>query len=101
MKPISLIVALFGLLALVPVLTGKDLTSAGLAAAALICAFTTFRSASISSFLKIFVGIFSIETVVFGLAAIAAHAGVWPAAYADYLVPDSLPLTVAIFSILV
>ena len=49
MKPLSLVVALFGLLALVPVVTGKDVTTAGLAAAALICAFTTFRSASISS----------------------------------------------------
>jgi vitamin B12/bleomycin/antimicrobial peptide transport system ATP-binding/permease protein len=67
----------------------------------LVCAYTTFRSSAISSFLKIFVGIFSIETIVFGLAVLAGRAGLWLAAYADYMVPDSLPLTVAIFSILV
>ena len=50
---------------------------------ALICAATTFRSVAISSFLKIFVGIFSIETILFGLAVLAGRAGLWLAAYAD------------------
>jgi putative ATP-binding cassette transporter len=101
MKLLSVCVALFGVIALVLAETAGDVMIAVLGGTALICAFTTFRSTAISSFLKIFVGIFSLETVVFGLAVVAGRAGLWLAAYADYMVPDSLPLTVAIFSILV
>ena len=72
-----------------------------LAAAAGLCAFTTWRSAAISSFLKIFVSIFSVETIVFGAARLLAEEGLWPAALADYALPESLPLTVAVFSIAV
>jgi len=101
MKILSLSVALFGILALALAQTGGDLWAAVLGVAALLCALTTFRSTSISSFLKIFVSIFSTETIVFGLAVLAARQGLWPKAYADYVPPDSLPLAVAIFSILV
>jgi len=98
MKALSLCVALFGLLALVEM--HGSAAEALLGAVALLCAFTTFRAAHISSFLKILVGIFSTETIVFGLAVLAGHAGFWPIEEA-YLPPESLPLTVAIFSILV
>ena len=101
MKPLSIAVALFGLVALVVAETREDVTTAVLGGTSLLCAFTTFRSAAISSFLKIFVGIFSTETIVFGLAVLAGKVELWPAAYAEYLPPESLPLTVAIFSILV
>src|SRR5712691_7106827 len=101
MKPLSIGVALFGLVALVAAVTGQDATTGVLGAGALLCAATTFRSTAISSFLMIFVGIFSTETIVFGLAALAGRAGLWSADYAEYLPPESLPLTVAIFSILV
>ncbi|TDX65675.1 putative ATP-binding cassette transporter [Methylosinus sp. sav-2] len=70
-----------------------------LAATAGLCAFTTWRSAAISSFLKIFVSIFSVETIVFGVARLLAEESLWPAALADYALPESLPLTVAVFSI--
>jgi putative ATP-binding cassette transporter len=101
MKPLSFSVALFGVLAFVLAATSKDIAVAVLGAAALLCAFTTFHSTAMSSFLKIFVAIFSTETIVFGLAVLASRAGLWPAAYGEYLPPESLPLTVAIFSILV
>src|SRR6266436_6878540 len=101
MKLLSIGLALFGIIALAVAATGDDATTAVLGATALLCAFTTFRSTAISSFLKIFVGIFSTETIVFGLAVLAGRAGLWPADYTDYLPPESLPLTVAIFSILV
>ena len=100
MKALSLGVALFGLLALVQPAIEGNVAGAVLGAVALMSAFTTFRSAAVSSFLKIFVAIFSIETIVFGLAAVAGRAGLWPLD-PSYLPPDSLPLTVAIFSILV
>src|SRR5262249_43668363 len=101
MKSLSIGLALFGIIALVVAATGEDATTAVLGAACLLCAFTTFNATAISSFLKIFVGIFSTETIVFGLAVLAGKVGAWPADYEEYLPPESLPLTVAIFSILV
>jgi putative ATP-binding cassette transporter len=101
MKILSICVALFGVLALVVAEEFSDLSGAGLGVTALLCALATWRSVSLSSFLKIFVGIFSIETIVFGLGVLAAEANMWPAAYAEYRLPVTLPITVAIFSILV
>ena len=101
MKPLSVGVALFGLLALVQPAIEKNFSGALFGVVVLICAFTTFRSTGISSFLKILVGVFSTETIVFGLAVLAGRAGLWPGDYTQYLPPGSLPLTVAIFSILV
>jgi vitamin B12/bleomycin/antimicrobial peptide transport system ATP-binding/permease protein len=101
MKPLSIGVGLFGIVALVVAATGDDATTAVLGAAALLCAFTTFNATTISSFLKIFIGIFSTETVIFGLAVLAGKVELWPADYGDYLPPVSLPMAVAIFSILV
>jgi putative ATP-binding cassette transporter len=100
MKALSLCVALFGLVALVQPAMHANVADAMLGVFALVCAFTTFRSAAISSFLKILVGIFSTETIVFGLAVVAGRAGAWPLPE-TLLPPESLPLTVAIFSILV
>jgi putative ATP-binding cassette transporter len=101
MKILSICVAAFGLLALAVAEEFHDLSGGGLGVTALLCALTTWRSTSISSFLKIFVSIFSIETIVFGLCVLAAEANTWPAAYAEYTLPVTLPITVAIFSILV
>ncbi|ATQ69928.1 MULTISPECIES: ABC transporter ATP-binding protein/permease [Methylosinus] len=101
MQRLGAAVAVFALLAL-----GAGLHTGGadlflLAAGAGLCAYTTWRSAAMSSFLKIFAAIFSAETVVFGLARLLEAEGLWPAALADYALPDSFALTVAVFSILV
>src|SRR5262249_32543129 len=101
MKYLSIGVGLFGVIALVVAAAGEDATMAFLGVSALLCAFTTFHSAAISSFLKVFVGIFSTETIVFGLAVLAGKVEAWPGAYAAYMPPESLPLSVAIFSLLV
>lgn len=101
MKPLSLCVALFAVAALLLSQATGDVMTAALGAVAVVCAVTTFKSTAISTFLKIFVGIFSVETIVFGLAVLAGRAELWPSSYAEYLPPDSLPLTVAVFSILV
>jgi putative ATP-binding cassette transporter len=101
MKALSICVALFGLAALVQPAIELNFSGALLGIVALICAGTTFRSAAISSFLKIFVRTFSTETIVFGLAVLAGRSRFWPSDYAQYLPPESLPITVAIFSILV
>src|SRR6202012_4051007 len=79
----------------------SDFASVGLGVTSLLCAAAVWRSLTLSSFLKIFVWIFSVETIVFGLCVLAADASMWPAAYAEYKLPVTLPITVAIFSILV
>ncbi len=101
MKILGVGLFLFGLLALVEPVLAQNPSAATVGVVALLCAVTTFRSAAISSYLKIFIGLFSIETIVFGLAVVVGHAGFWPSQFADLLPQDSLPLTVAIFSILV
>jgi vitamin B12/bleomycin/antimicrobial peptide transport system ATP-binding/permease protein len=101
MKALSIGVGLFGLVALAVAISSSDATTAVLGAAALLCAFTTLNASGISSFLRIFVGIFSTETLIFGVVVLLGKVGLWPQSYADYLPPESLPLTVAIFSILV
>jgi putative ATP-binding cassette transporter len=100
MKYLSIAVALFGLLALGFGVTTGDGWEIGLGVSALLCAGSTYQSAAISSYLRIFVCIFSIETILFGLGLLAVKAGLWPAALADTAVPDQLPITVALFSIL-
>ena len=101
MKILSVCVALFGLVALVVAEEFHDLAGGGLGATALISALAIWRSVNLSSFLKIFIAIFSIETIVFGLCVLAAEASLWPAAYAEYKLPVTLPITVGIFSIIV
>ncbi len=99
MKPLSIAVALFGLVALIQPVKDMNAGMAVLGVVALIAAYTTSRSATISSFLKIFVAIFSVETIIFGLAVVAARAGLWPTYFAEELPPESLSLTVALFYI--
>ncbi len=72
-----------------------------LAGAGVLCAFTTYRSRRISTFLQIFAAIFAAETVIFGAIFLVAETGLWPSSLEDYEFPESLPLTVAIFGILV
>jgi hypothetical protein len=102
MKPLSIGVGLFWIVALAVAITGEDATSAVLAAGALLCAFATFIQLSNDIELpKILISIFSTETIVFGVAVLAGKIGLWPPDYGEYLPPVSLPMAVAIFSILV
>ncbi|WOJ90187.1 ABC transporter ATP-binding protein/permease [Methylocapsa polymorpha] len=101
MKFLAAILAVFSLAAAVIGQQNGDNTVLLLAATGFLCAFTTYRSPAISSFLRIFAAIFAIETVVFGVIFLIAQVGLWPASLEDYEFPESLPLTVAIFSILV
>ncbi len=104
MRKLSFGVAAVGLLALALGLEAGDGWEVGLGVSALICAVTTYLSAWISRYLKVFAGIFSIETIASGLWAMIIKAGLWPAALADYTPPDTFletfPITVAVFSIL-
>ena len=101
MRVLAMVVAAFALVALVagqgfglPGTTGLVLTGLLLAAA-------TWRAETISSFLRIFVTIFAVEYVLFGALVLLSAGGVWPSALAAFLPPASLPVTVAIFGVLV
>ena len=100
MRILSGAVGLFGLLAAFAAFTLGDNFLYLVSGAALLCALTTSMAARISAFMKIFIAIFSTETIVFGLAVLLLHADKWPDRLKDFTPPDSLPLTVAMFSIL-
>jgi putative ATP-binding cassette transporter len=104
MRILSFGVAAVGLLALILGLKGGDGWEIGLGISALLCAATTYLSAGMSSYLKVFAAIFSIETIASGLLTAIVKAGLWPAAFADYQPPEAslntFPITVAVFSIL-
>ena len=101
MRILSLAVALFALAAVLVGLRAPDVGIFLYAVAALLCAGATYRAARISTFLRVFEVVFAVETIVFGAAYLIDELGLWPQAYADYALPSSLPLTVALFGSLV
>ncbi len=78
-----------------------DVSALLLAVGGLLCAGATFQSVRISSFLKIFIVIFASEVVIFGGVFLLSLVGLWPESLKAYNLPDSVPLTVAMFGILV
>ncbi len=64
MKNLSFGVAAVGLLALALGLKAGDGWEVGLGISALLCAATSYLSAGMSSYLRIFAAIFSIETIL-------------------------------------
>lgn len=101
MKLLGVAVALFGFLSGGVGLRLGNTTLVLLAAASLIVAYCCWRSAQVSSFLKIFLALFAVETIAFGLADIAARFGYWPRSLAEARMPPTLALTVAMFAIIV
>ncbi len=101
MKLLSLIIAAFSVLCLALATHTPDFAVPLLGGFGLLCAVTTWRSQNLSSFLKIFVTIFGVEVVAFGSIFLLSKLGLWPASFKEYLLPESVPLTVAIFSVLV
>ncbi len=101
MRKLTVALAVLAFLAVVAGAHKNDTETLLLAGGALICAYTTWRASDISSFLKIFVGIFSTETIVFGALRLIEVEDYWPAAWQDYSLPDTMALTAAVFSILV
>ncbi len=75
------------------------LLSIGLAGLAL--AIVTLRASSISNFLRVFSAIFAVEYILTSLAYVIARVGWWPTALTDAAPPASLPITLAIFALLV
>ncbi len=61
----------------------------------------TFRSGRVGTFLKILMAIFATEVVVFGGVFLFSLSDYWPGALDAYKLPDSVPMTVALFGVLV
>lgn len=78
-----------------------DLALLSVGAAGLALALVTLHSPSISAFLRVFSTIFAAEYVLTGLAYVIVRVGWWPASLADAAPPASLPITIAIFALLV
>jgi vitamin B12/bleomycin/antimicrobial peptide transport system ATP-binding/permease protein len=101
MKLLAILIALFAVAsAFVAHGTGDPILYV-LSATSLICTITTYESRAISRYLRIFAAIFGAEVVIFGPLCLAAKLKMWPPAIGSYELPISLPLTVAIFAILV
>ncbi|HUZ91378.1 MAG TPA: ABC transporter ATP-binding protein/permease [Methylocella sp.] len=98
---LAALVALFSATATIVGLKAGDHIILLLAGVGFLCAYTTYHSRRISTFLQIFAAIFAAETAIFGIIFLVAQIGLWPPSLEDYQFPESLPLTVAIFGILV
>ena len=101
MKILGVAVALFGLMSAGVGLEFANTTLDLVAAASLIVGYCCWRSAPVSRFLKMFLALFAAETIVFGLADLAARFGLWPKSLAEARMPPTLALTVALFAIIV
>ena len=101
MHLLAALVGLFSAAATLVGLKAGDHIVLFLAATGFLCAFTTYRARTISTFLQIFAAVFAAETAIFGTIFLIAQIGLWPPSLEDYEFPESLPLTVAIFGILV
>jgi len=101
---LSIAVAITALIALASGLfagADPDITLLGMGFLGLLLAEVTRRAAGISAFLRIFVVIFAVEYVLTGAAYILVRIGWWPAGLAETAAPATLPITVAVFGILV
>jgi putative ATP-binding cassette transporter len=101
MRLLAFAVALFAVLSLGLGFSGSDVQAIGLGIVGLLLGFTTWRAARMSRFLQIFAAIFATEYLVFGaMITLSAHA-LWPAALEQLSVPESLPVTVGVFGLIV
>lgn len=100
MRLLSFAVAALAVIALVIGQQTGNAGTIGMGVIGLLLAVVTFRAPSLPFFLKIFSGVFGIEYVVFGAAALLAQIGWWPVAQIPAF-PTSLPTTIGVFGILI
>ncbi|SEF65225.1 ABC transporter ATP-binding protein/permease [Bosea lathyri] len=101
MRLLSFAVAAIAAIALVVGQQGGNAGLIGMGVVGLLLAVVTFRSPGLPFFLRIFSGVFGIEYVVFGGAAMLALVGWWPSALQIPPIPTSLPTTVGVFGVLI
>ena len=101
MKNLAILIGFAAAFLLVLGLSTGDAQTIGLASVGVALAVTTWLSARMSRFLMIFAAIFGAEFVIFGSVYMLDANAFWPAALADFVPPESLPITVGIFGIVV
>ena len=101
MKRLSIPVALLSLILLGLSLSEKRTDMIGLVIVGALLAVSTWRSAYISRFLQIFAAIFASEFILFGAILTLADYELWPETLAAALPPDSLPITVGVFGLII
>ncbi len=97
MRLVSL--AVFALIALAVGIFHADKMAIGLGVASALAALASLPSIRVPTFLRIMSELFTVETVLFGLADLMHQQGLWPAAYQEYALPRYLPIATAVFVI--
>ena len=95
----TLSLAIFAVLAFVVGFLESDGMAIGLGVASGLAAVASLPSLRVSSFLELLSELFTVETVLFGLADLANMVGYWPEAYKEYALPRYLPIATAVFVI--
>lgn len=101
MKRLSIAIALFTVLLFALAWKSGEAGRLSLAVVGVLLAIATWRSVGRSHFLNIFIAIFGTEFIVFGTMLALSAEGFWPETLKDVLPPDSLPMTVGIFGVIV
>lgn len=101
MKRLSLAVAIFTLILFALAWKDGDTDTLSLAIVGVLLTAAIWRSVGRSHFLNIFIAIFGTEFIFFGGVLALASEGYWPEILKSVLPPDSLPMTVGIFGIIV
>ena len=101
MKNLAILIGFAAAFLLILGLSTGDAQTIGLGSVGVALAVTTWLSARMSRFLMIFAAIFGAEFVIFGAVFVLDANALWPAALADFVPPESLPITVGIFGIIV
>ena len=97
MRPLSIALAIFALIAIYSGISHEDGMMLGLGAASLVSAALMASPLHSSSFFAILNGLFAVETIAFGIVNLIDLDGFWPKDYADYVPPRYLPLATALF----
>ncbi len=101
MRLLAVAIALFALVSLGLGLFESDVQAIGLGIVGGLLAVTTWRAHGMSRFLQIFAAIFASEYLAFGIIITLGAHDLWPASLEALAVPESLPVTVGVFGLIV
>jgi putative ATP-binding cassette transporter len=101
MRLLSIAIILFAFLSIGLGATGGDRQAVGLGIVGFLLGITTWRAQSLSRFLQIFAVIFASEYIIFGSVLTLEVHDLWPASLEALSVPESLPITVGIFGLII
>ncbi len=101
MRLLAIAIALFAILSLGLGVSESDVQAIGLGTVGVLLAATTWRAHAMSRFLQIFAAIFATEYLAFGIVLMLDAHALWPASLEALSLPESLPVTVGVFGLIV